>query len=160
MAFQWIGKSPDGKTVTLKRLESSHFQFPQTPTPPELIRTGVVLDVETTGLNSELAQIIEIGLRSFTFNKETGHILSLADSYSAFQDPGIPLDPEIVSLTGITDEMLQGQTIDWKRVDQVLSSAQIIIAHNAAFDRPFIEKNQKFHLGKFGLARLNNSIGQ
>ena len=146
VAFQWIGKTTDGETVVLKRLKQEHFRFPQyfdaawRDQNSDLIRTGAVVDVETSGLNAEQSQIIEIGLRLFSFNRQTGEVLELLDGYSAFQDPGHPLSDEIIRLTGITDEMVKNQSIDWGKVDTLLSSAQILIAHNAGFDRPFVDR--------------------
>jgi DNA polymerase-3 subunit epsilon len=146
MAFHWIGKSSDGKTVTLRRLEPQHFQFPEYFTPEweslnsDHIRIGAVLDVETTGLNQVDDQIIEIGIRQFKFNRSTGEVLALESTYSAFQDPGIPLSAEVTAITGITDDMVQGQSIDWGRVDELLNTSSIIIAHNAGFDRPFVDR--------------------
>lgn len=149
MAFRWIGKSADGKTVTLKHLEDCNIQFPSYFTPEwtqnhqEKILLGVCLDVETTGLNSANDVIIEIALQQFLFNKNTGEILSYARSYTSLQDPGFPLKAETTRLTGITDDMVAGQNIDWSQVDQLLNESSIVIAHNAKFDRPFIEKKSK-----------------
>ncbi len=106
----------------------------------ELIRKAAVVDVETTGLSYEDDQIIEIGVRLIKFNRSTGEILALEQTYSGFQDPGIPLSEEVKELTGITDEMLKGQKIDWSQVNGLLESTQIVIAHNAGFDRPFIDR--------------------
>ena len=109
----------------------------------DLLRKGVVLDVETTGLNQSEDSVIEIGLRQFLFNKDNGDVLGLGKSYSSFQDPGRPLSKEIIDLTGITDEMVAGHSIDWNEVSKHLEEAQVIIAHNASFDRPFIDKKSK-----------------
>ncbi|AFC70431.1 3'-5' exonuclease [Rickettsia amblyommatis] len=46
----------------------------------------------------------------------------------------------ITELTGITDEMVKGKHIDQEEVIQFLENVDIIIAHNAAFDRPFFDK--------------------
>ncbi|MEM7283187.1 MAG: 3'-5' exonuclease, partial [Pseudomonadota bacterium] len=54
--------------------------------------------------------------------------------------PNKPLDPEIVGITGITDEMLKNQRIDDDEVDRIISDAAVVIAHNARFDRPFVEQ--------------------
>lgn len=146
MAFRWIGKSEDGKTVTLHRLEDCQLAIPEYATPAwldqnaDLVRIGAVLDVETTGLNHAADQVIEIGLRQFKFNKNTGEVLGLGKSYSEFQDPGRPLSPEIIALTGITDEMLAGKKIDWDEVGKLLHECVLVIAHNARFDRPFIDR--------------------
>ncbi|MDG0816408.1 3'-5' exonuclease [Bdellovibrio svalbardensis] len=149
MAFRWIGKSEDGKTVTLRRLEDCQMPFPPYATSEwiksnvDIIRVGAVLDVETTGLNQNEDVIIELGLRQFLFNKNTGEILKLGKSYSSFQDPERELPKEIVALTGITDEMVAGQKIDWEMVNSLIHESAVVIAHNARFDRPFIDKKSK-----------------
>lgn len=145
MAFTWIGKSKDGSTVTLHKLCFEMFSIPKYFTPAwasensELMSLGAAIDVETTGLDHSKDKIIEIGLRLFTFNRMTGELLNLSSCYSGLQDPGIPLSNEIIELTGITDDMLKGQAIDWNNVNSLISKCHVIIAHNAAFDRPFID---------------------
>lgn len=154
LSFRWIGKSECGSTVTLVKLDISKFVAPPYATPEwltanvDLLRTGVTIDVETTGLSHSEDTIIEIGLRQFQFNKATGEILAIGKAYSAFQDPGRPLSKEITIITGITDEMLAGKSIDWTQVDHLLSEASVIVAHNAKFDRPFIEKKSKLSAQK------------
>lgn len=146
MKFDWIGKSEDGNTITLNKLKSDMFILPSyfshdwELTNSESIRMGAVIDVETTGLDQRKDHIIEIGIRVFKFNRLTGELLSLDSSYSGFQDPGVPLSNEVKAITGITDEMLRGKIIDWIKINEILSRCQIIIAHNASFDRPFIDK--------------------
>ena len=145
--FRWLGKSEDGGSITLCKLHHHMFTFPKyyskewAAQNADLIREGAAIDVETTGLDHDKDQIIEIGLRTFKFNRETGEILCLGMFYSGFQDPGMSLSAEIIEVTGITDEMVAGQNIDWGEVDHILSACHIIIAHNASFDRPFIEKH-------------------
>ena len=145
MAHRWIGKSEDGNTITLRKLKTEMFKIPAyyneawATGNTDLIRNGAVIDVETTGLDQREDKVIEIGLRLFQFNRSTGEVLHYGESYSAFQDPGFPLSPEIITLTGITDEVLKDQKIDWDHVNQLLKKCQIVIAHNASFDRPFID---------------------
>ena len=43
-------------------------------------------------------------------------------------------------LTGITDDMVKDQAIDNNRVEAIVQAASLIVAHNASFDRKFIEK--------------------
>ncbi len=149
MSFRWIGKSLDGKTVTLNRLEGCPVQVPPYATPDwiknnaDIVRAGAVLDVETTGLNQNEDAIIEIGLRQFLFNRNTGEVLALGKSYCSFQDPGRAIPAEISELTGITDEMVAGQNIDWNTVNALLEECSVVIAHNARFDRPFIDRKSK-----------------
>lgn len=149
MVFRWIGKSQDGKTVTLKKLEDGSIHKPSYATPDwakansDLIRVGAVLDVETSGLNQSEDTIIEFALRQFLFNRATGDIIALGKSYSSFQDPGKPLSAEIINLTGITDAMVANQQINWDQVQSLLQESSVVIAHNARFDRPFIDRKSK-----------------
>jgi DNA polymerase III, alpha subunit (gram-positive type) len=149
MAFRWIGKSADGNTVTLNKLEGCPITPPEYATSDwmtrnaDIVRLASVLDVETTGLNQNDDSVIEIGIRQFLFNKNTGEVLSLGKAFNQFQDPGKPLSEEIKELTGITDEMLAGQKIDWTAVHELLLESSVVIAHNARFDRPFIDRKVK-----------------
>ena len=100
---------------------------------------GIFLDVETTGLNYEKDKIIEIALVPFEFAKD-GRIFNIKDDYSCLNDPGIPLSPKIVSLTGLTDEKLIGKSFDISLINNIVESVDLVIAHNASFDRKFVEK--------------------
>jgi DNA polymerase-3 subunit epsilon len=143
--FRWMGMAADGESVTLRKYKGE-FQAPAFATAewfaanPDLWRQGAALDVETTGRSSVTDKVIEIGIRCFRFHRETGEVLSREEGYSALQDPGEPLTPEIVRITGITDADLKGQKIDWPHVQALLEQAQIVVAHNASFDRPFMDR--------------------
>lgn len=102
------------------------------------LRLGVYLDVETTGLDAATDQVIELGLVPFEFASD-GRIFRVLEDYDGLRDPGIPIPPEITRLTGITHKMVAGQTLDDARIAEIVAPAHLIIAHNAAFDRPFAE---------------------
>jgi len=100
---------------------------------------GIFLDVETTGLSHAKDHIIEIALVPFEFSKD-GRIFNIKDDYSCLNDPGVPLSQKIVSLTGLTDEMLIGKSFDISVINNIVESVDLVIAHNANFDRKFVEK--------------------
>jgi DNA polymerase-3 subunit epsilon len=104
----------------------------------EFERIGVILDTETTGLNWRTDEVIEIGLVAFTFD-EFGKIGDVIGVYGGLHQPTTPIPPEITKLTGITDEMVAGQMIDMQQVRGMVAPADLVIAHNASFDRPFCE---------------------
>jgi hypothetical protein len=64
----------------------------------------------------------------------------MARSWEWFEDPGLSILSEITRITGITDEMVAGHRIDDRAIDDLLGRVVLIIAHNADFDRRFLEK--------------------
>ncbi|TFG91460.1 MAG: DNA polymerase III subunit epsilon, partial [Syntrophobacterales bacterium] len=102
-------------------------------------RTALCLDTETTGLDYTQDRIIELGIVAFEYDPETGAIIRIIGRYSGFEDPGAPLAEEIKQITGITDEMLAGQAFDDGQIAAMVEGASLVIAHNAAFDRKFVE---------------------
>ena len=99
---------------------------------------GLYLDTEATGLNLDTDKIIELALVPFEYDAE-GRIYRILPAYNALQDPRVPISAFITSITGITDEMVAGQAIDLDEVARFLANASLVIAHNARFDRPFVE---------------------
>jgi DNA polymerase-3 subunit epsilon len=98
---------------------------------------GLVLDVETTGIDPLKDKIIEIGIMEFAVAGDQPP--QVTRSYGSLQDPGQPIPPEITKLTGLTDGLVKGHQIDWKLVRDLMGNASVIIAHNAEFDRKFVQ---------------------
>lgn len=135
----WDRLSEDGgDTVVLRRFRGD-FRLAPAPDEPSDLRRGVALDCETTGLDPGTDEVLEIGIRSFTFHRVTGQLVSVEPGYAAFQDPGFPIPPGVTRLTGITDADVAGQAIDWAHVRSLLEAADIVLAHNARFDRAFVD---------------------
>lgn len=109
---------------------------------------AIVLDVETTGFDPRVEKIIELGIVPFTYDRGSGAILGVDAAFSAFEDPGKPIPPEIVELTGVTDDDVRGQRIDDAKVQAIFDAADLVIAHNAGFDRPFVDRRFEFVQGK------------
>lgn len=103
------------------------------------MRIGVVVDTETTGLDPEIDKIIELAIQRFRYD-ELGRIFQVGEPRVWLEDPSQPLDPMITKITGITDEMLAGKKIDDDMACKLLRTADLVIAHNAAFDRPFVDR--------------------
>ena len=101
-------------------------------------RTGVVVDIETTGLDPARDVIIELAMRRFRFDA-AGRIVAVGATRVWREDPRRPLDPAITRLTGLTDADLAGQSIDEAAATAILRSAAVIVAHHVAFDAPRVE---------------------
>jgi len=111
-----------------------------TKKPVQGAKVGLCLDTETTGLDHAVDKIIELGIVAFEYNPLTAEIIKVTERYNGFEDPGQPLPTEITEITGISDEMLAGQLFDDERIIALADKATLVIAHNAAFDRKFIER--------------------
>lgn len=127
-----------GEYRVLRRLPA---RFQQAPSPlPADAAIGVILDTETTGLEST-DKVLEIGLVAFAYSAADGTVYGIVDEYGALEDPGFELDESSAALrvNGITNEMVRSQQFDDERVLAMLTRASIVIAHKAGFDRPMTE---------------------
>lgn len=102
-------------------------------------RRGIFLDVETTGLNPSVDEIVELAMIAFDYAID-GSLLRIIGSFDQIRDPGRPIPPEVTRLTGLTDEMVATKSIDEAAVTEFVRPAALILAHNAAFDRKFCER--------------------
>ena len=129
---------------------------------PELLITDqecisiVFLDTETTGVNRANDKIIELALKMTRFEKSSGMIISIDQVYESFNDPGEAISQEITMLTGISNDMVQGQSIDWGMVDTILKDSDIVVAHNASFDRAFVDKHSSVSPNKIWACSIND----
>ena len=99
----------------------------------------IVLDTETTGLDSKSEKVIELAMLSVLVDSVTGLPVGPVTVYESFEDPGKPIPPQITEITGIDDSMVKGQRIDDAAVMAMVAEADLVVAHNAGFDRPFVE---------------------
>ncbi len=104
---------------------------------------GLVLDVETSGLSPDTDRIIQIAMLPFSFTK-TGDITGVGRELVRLEDPGAPLPPEIVRLTGLTDNDLSGCQFSNEEIASWVRGADLIVCHNSEFDRAFLEKRFPF----------------
>ena len=99
----------------------------------------VILDTETTGLSHAKDRIIELAMLRVDVDTLTGLPVGDVQIYDGLEDPGQPISQEVRQITGISDDMVRGQALDMARVDALLADADLVVAHNAGFDRPFCE---------------------
>ena len=103
------------------------------------MRHGLIVDVETTGLAAATDEIIELALLPFTYGLD-GQVYEVLEGYGGLREPSLPLPADITQITGLTARMLERQRLDDDAIDRLVKRADLIIAHNAAFDRVFCER--------------------
>ena len=98
----------------------------------------VVLDFESTGLNTAKARIIEVGAVKLVEGTVT-------ETFQQLVDPEEALPPKITEITGITDANLQGQPTAATVLPKLLEfiGDAPLAAHNAAFDVSLLKSELK-----------------
>lgn len=132
---QQLEQSPDFRV--LRRLKPV-LQW--TPASGQAVTRIVVLDTETTGLSHAKDRIIELAMLQVDIDNATGLPVGRVRIYDGLEDPGMPIPAEVVAITGITDADVRGQRLDEATITQLLEGVDLVIAHNAGFDRPFVEQ--------------------
>ena len=123
-------KKSSGFSNASKRRDAKRFSDTRSRCPENYI----IIDLETTGLNPEVDEIIEIGAI-----KMTGHVC--ADIFSSLVLTEKPISSSVLSLTGITNEMIKDTGAPLYDVLLRLSSflgSLPIVGHNIDFDRSFL----------------------
>ena len=100
---------------------------------------AAIVDVETTGISSRDV-VVEIAALLFTYSKETGEFISRDDYYQGYQEPPFEIEPEATAVHGLTRDNLRGKSIDKQKVREILEKAAFLVAHNAVFDRGFVNR--------------------
>lgn len=109
----------------------------------DFISDYVVVDIETTGLDSLHCEIIEIGALKVRNNE-------IIDTFKVLMKASEPLSPFICNLTGITDELLAQEGVDTALgLSEFLLFCEddVIVGHNVNFDLNFLYDHCLFHLG-------------
>lgn len=137
----------DERYKVLTRLEVPHAM--PCSEPGTNGRTIAIVDVETSGLDPATDTIIELAVMTLTIDWPTdSRVLSHSKPVSWLQDPERELDERITQLTGLDNVTLANKAIDDEKVSEILGGANLIIAHNARFDRAFIDRRYPELAGK------------
>jgi DNA polymerase III epsilon subunit family exonuclease len=118
----------------------------------------VAFDVETTGLDPEKEELIEIAGIKFTFEKKEGKLVTKEIAqYSSLVKPGKLIPEDATRVNHITNQMVENAP----ELKPVLTAflrfcglSSILVAHNASFDASFLGKA----IRKQGLVMPQNPI--
>lgn len=105
----------------------------------EETKLGLYVDTEATGLDTNRDEIIELAMVPFRFTRD-GTVVRVLPAFNKLREPSIPIPAEVTEITGITKEMVVGCAIDPDEVTAFAKDADLIVAHNAAYDRKMLER--------------------
>jgi DNA polymerase-3 subunit epsilon len=131
------------------------MQFTADPERREAARRGIIMDTETTGFVSAIEgeaaaveyspdgvdHVTQLSMLEIFYDDEG--IVGTGEFFDRYRDPGFPIPEEVVALTGITDDMVRGKEISDEEIAAFLEDAEMMTAHNAPFDRKFVERQFK-----------------
>jgi len=115
---------------------------------------GAIIDTETTGLSGN-DELIEIGIVLFMFNKSKGNKIKVLEEYCGLREPICPIHPGARAVHGLTEEDLLGERLDEKRISEMFNTSQMLIAHNASFDRRYVAKLFPEVISKYWYCTMN-----
>ncbi|SHJ63610.1 exonuclease, DNA polymerase III, epsilon subunit family [Clostridium amylolyticum] len=144
-----LGKQLDNsfiKNITRNKevIYENFMKYPNTTKRPS---NFVVFDFETTGLNEENNEIIQVGAIKFDLEKPI-------ETFITYVKPNKKITQKITSINGITNEMVE----DAPSIQEVLPrfldfiGEEVLIAHNCTFDMKFLLHN----LYKYGYKKPKN----
>jgi DNA polymerase-3 subunit epsilon len=135
--FRWIGKTD--RQVTLNQIDD--VVLPKYDKSVTIDKTFIfaIIDIETTGLNHNIDEIIELAIILLRVD-EHGKIIEILQEFNELNEPlSLKISDFITGKTGITNEMVAGKKIDWDVVNDIIKLADGCVSFNAAFDRPFLD---------------------
>lgn len=112
-------------------------------TPPrsadDLLRL-LVIDIETTGLDVNSHELIGLAAMLVEVQKSTGCLIRVLERYDGLQEPAQELSPWAAGIVGYDHSALVGQRFDLQRINEMVQACDLVVAHNAYFDRAFVER--------------------
>jgi DNA polymerase-3 subunit epsilon len=114
-------------------------QFNPSPEPFAEIHKVCIIDTETTGLDTENCEILELGYQVIEFDSQ-GLFYRVIAAKNFLNEPEGEISAEVTQVTGITLADVEGHEIPWSEVKEDLQDVKLCVAHNAGFDRPVLER--------------------
>jgi DNA polymerase-3 subunit epsilon len=127
------GLTRNGELIILQRFHGGVRAHPERAT--GRAQSVLFVDVETTGLTPGVDALIELACALVDVDLGSGEVVAHHRSVSWLEDPGRPIPPEVVRLTGIRDADVSGRRIPEVEVRALFGAAPLVVAHNARFDR-------------------------
>ena len=136
-------KQSDDYQVLEKLAPKACFNSPT----PENCHRICIIDTETTGLDTDVCEIIELGYQIIEFDSN-GYLYQVLSSQNFLNEPKGEISAEVTRVTGLTIDDVKGHNIPWEIVEKEIADVQLCVAHNAGFDRPVVERYSDVFVNK------------
>jgi DNA polymerase-3 subunit epsilon len=97
-----------------------------------------IVDTETTGLDPGSDEVIGLAILCLRVDRSSGLVLGVVGDTCQWQQPG-RMSQAAEATTRLRRSDLEGRHFDRQAVDALLAVTDLVVAHNAAVDRPFME---------------------
>lgn len=103
-----------------------------------------VVDCETAssepgqGIDLKTDSVIELCMANIIIDYNDGRVIAIVNALNQLNQPNFKITDETTALTGITNAMLKGKSIDENLTLNFLRDSSLIIAHNAKFDKSML----------------------
>jgi DNA polymerase-3 subunit epsilon len=132
-AAQWLRLS--GYRV-LAPFRGGARRYESGPRRAEGIRCAVIVDTETTGDDPQTDDIIQLALLEVLYRADDRRIVEVRNPYIGLEESKRPISAEALRVHGIDPASLVAQRFNDDHVASIVGGADLLIAHNAAFDAP------------------------
>jgi len=103
---------------------------------------GVIFcNIITTSINSEQGEVLRINLKPCYIGKNDGKLSKVRKPVSFFNVVTSDISNEEKKFVDFDLEEKLGSSIDWSLVKSLFEKADLVVAHNASFVRPWIDKH-------------------
>lgn len=96
-----------------------------------------VVDSETTGLDPQTDEVIGLGLLCVRVERRRGQVLGVVGSAFEWQEPMV-YSEDTQAVTQVPRHHLAGRRFNRQKIDALLAQTDLVVAHNAAFQRAFL----------------------
>jgi len=100
---------------------------------------GIYVDCESTGLDTKTDEVIELCCFPFEFTSN-GLMTGFGEPLRWLNEPKKEISETITKLTGITADAVRGNKIDEITLNTLLTTTDLVVAHNASYDRQMLER--------------------
>lgn len=98
-----------------------------------------LIDTETTGLSHQ-DEPITLAALLLEVDMPKGHLVREVERIYEMREPSVPIHPRAAAVHGLTLEDLRGKRFDEQRILSIIRQADLLIAHNAHFDRRMLSR--------------------